>query len=74
MIAETKPGRGGEIQLTDSLARLAVEEGLLALQFEGQRYDTGDKLGFIEATIAFALKRPDLADGTRKILAQYAEK
>ena len=70
-IAETKPGRGGEIQLTDALARLAVEEGLLAYLFDGRRYDTGDKLGFIEATVAFALKRPDLADGVRKILSEY---
>lgn len=72
-IAETKPGRGGEIQLTDALARLAVEEGLLAYLFDGRRYDTGDKLGFIEATVAFALKRPDLADGVRKILSEYLE-
>ncbi len=71
LIAETKPGRGGEIQLTDALARLAVQEGLLAYLFDGRRYDTGDKLGYIEATIAFALKRPDLADGVRKILAEY---
>ncbi|MEW6057780.1 MAG: UTP--glucose-1-phosphate uridylyltransferase GalU [Bdellovibrionota bacterium] len=70
-IAETTPGRGGEIQLTDALARLAVEEGLLAYLFDGRRYDTGDKLGFIEATIAFALKRPDLADGVRRVLSEY---
>ena len=70
-IKETKPGRGGEIQLTDALARLAVEDGLLAYLFDGRRYDTGDKLGFIEATVAFALQRPDLADGVRKILAEY---
>ena len=71
LIEETKPGRGGEIQLTDALARLAVEDGLLAYLFDGRRYDTGDKLGFIEATVAFALKRPDLADGVRKVLAEY---
>jgi len=71
LIAETKPGKGGEIQLTDALARLAKEEGLFAYLFEGRRYDTGDKLGFIEATVAFALERPDLADGVRRILAEY---
>lgn len=70
-IAETKPGRGGEIQLTDALARLAKEDGLLAYLFDGRRYDTGDKLGFIEATVAFALKRPDLAEGVRKVLAEH---
>jgi UTP--glucose-1-phosphate uridylyltransferase len=73
-IAETRPGRGGEIQLTDALARLATEQGLYAYLFDGRRYDTGDKLGFIEATVAFALKRPDLADGVRKILAEYLPK
>ena len=71
LIAETKPGRGGEIQLTDALARLAVQDGLLAYLFDGRRYDTGDKLGYIEATVAFALQRPELADGVRKILAEY---
>ncbi|MBI3556801.1 MAG: UTP--glucose-1-phosphate uridylyltransferase GalU [Deltaproteobacteria bacterium] len=71
LIAETKPGRGGEIQLTDALARLAVQDGLYAYLFDGRRYDTGDKLGYIEATVAFALKRPDLAEGVRKILAEY---
>lgn len=71
ILAETKPGRGGEIQLTDALAQLAVEEGLLAYIFDGKRYDTGDKLGFIEATVAFALERPDMADGVRKILSEY---
>ena len=70
-IEQTKPGKGGEIQLTDALARLATDEGLLAYLFDGRRYDTGDKLGFIEATVAFALQRPDLADGVRRILAQY---
>jgi UTP--glucose-1-phosphate uridylyltransferase len=71
LIASTKAGRGGEIQLTDALARLATDQGLLAYLFDGRRYDTGDKLGFIEATVAFALKRPDLAEGVKKILAEY---
>lgn len=70
-LASAKPGRGGEIQLTDALARLASKEGLMAYLFDGRRYDTGDKLGFIEATIAFALERPDLADGVRKLLTQF---
>ncbi|MBI3544826.1 MAG: UTP--glucose-1-phosphate uridylyltransferase GalU [Deltaproteobacteria bacterium] len=71
ILANTKPGRGGEIQLTDALAQLATGDGLLAYLFDGRRYDTGDKLGYIEATVAFALKRPDLADGVRKVLAEY---
>lgn len=68
ILERTKPGRGGEIQLTDALAELAKKSGLYAYLFEGKRYDTGDKLGYIEATLAFALKRPDLRDGVRKLL------
>jgi UTP--glucose-1-phosphate uridylyltransferase len=55
-------GVGGEIQLTDALVVLAREEGLLGYRFEGERYDAGDRLGFLRANIAFALKRPDLRD------------
>ena len=54
------PGKGGEIQLTDALKTLAQHEAIYAYNFEGRRYDVGDKLGFLEATIDFALKREDL--------------
>jgi UTP--glucose-1-phosphate uridylyltransferase len=54
------PGVGGEIQLTDALAVLAAEEGLLGYRFEGDRYDAGDRFGYLKANVAFALKRPDL--------------
>ena len=57
------PGKGGEIQLTDALQTLATKEAIYAYNFEGRRYDVGDKLGFLEATVDFALKRPDLRDG-----------
>ncbi len=60
-LRQTRLGRGDEIQLTDGLQLLAEKEKLFAYQFEGLRYDTGDRLGFIEATLAFALKRKDLA-------------
>jgi len=73
LLEKTKPGKGGEIQLTDALAQLATEEGLLAYLFEGKRYDTGDKLGYLEATAAFALKRPDLSTEARKIFARLLE-
>ena len=68
---ETKPGKGGEIQLTDALQLLAKRERLLAYQFEGTRYDTGDRLGFIDATVAFALRRPELASGVKEILKKH---
>jgi UTP--glucose-1-phosphate uridylyltransferase len=57
-----EPGVGGEIQLTDALAVLAREEGLLGYRFEGDRYDAGDRFGYLKANIAFALKRPDLRE------------
>ena len=56
------PGKGGEIQLTDALKTLGKQEAIYAYNFEGRRYDVGDKLGFLEATIDFALKRDNLRD------------
>jgi UTP--glucose-1-phosphate uridylyltransferase len=60
-ILETQaPGVGGEIQLTDALARLREVDGLIGFKFEGRRYDAGDKLGYIKANVAYALKREEL--------------
>lgn len=56
-------GVGGEIQLTDALAKLASTEGLIGYRFEGRRYDAGDKVGYLKANIAFGLKRPELREG-----------
>ena len=56
------PGAGGEIQLTDGIARLLDEERVLAYEFEGRRYDCGSKLGYLEATVDFALRHPEVAD------------
>jgi UTP--glucose-1-phosphate uridylyltransferase len=60
ILDQVKPGVGGEIQLTDALAVLAREEGLLGYRFEGERHDAGDRFGFLKANIAFALQRPEL--------------
>lgn len=60
ILESTKPGAGGEIQLTDALKELLKCEAMYAYNFEGRRYDVGDKLGFLEATVEFALKRDDL--------------
>lgn len=68
ILAETVPDRRGEIQLTDGLRRLRQRRPMYALEFEGKRYDTGDKLGFLKATVEFALARPDLADEFRAYL------
>lgn len=61
-LEHTKPGAGGEIQLTDALKTLAAEQGMYAYNFEGRRYDVGDRMGFLEATVEFALRRDDLHD------------
>jgi UTP--glucose-1-phosphate uridylyltransferase len=68
ILADTPPDRRGEIQLTDGLRRLRQRRPMYAVEFEGKRYDTGDKLGFLKATVEFALARPDLADDLRAYL------
>ncbi len=60
ILQQQPPGRGGEIQLTDGLAQLVRERQVFGCQFLGDRYDIGDKFGFVRATVAYALKRPDL--------------
>jgi UTP--glucose-1-phosphate uridylyltransferase len=70
-ILETQqPGKGGEIQLTDALRTLVKSEALYAYTFEGKRYDVGDKLGFLEATVDYALKNPELKDKFIEIIKQ----
>jgi UTP--glucose-1-phosphate uridylyltransferase len=70
LLEQVTPGVGGEIQLTDALAMLAKEEGLLGYRFEGQRYDAGDRLGYLKANIAFAMKRPEIAGPLRDYLRE----
>ena len=62
ILENTKPGAGGEIQLTDALKELAKIEDMIAYEFEGKRYDVGDKLGFLQATVEFALKNDELKE------------
>jgi UTP--glucose-1-phosphate uridylyltransferase len=62
-IRELKPGSGGELQLTDAIAAMLAEEQVYAYEFEGTRYDCGDKLGYLQATIAYGLKHPDVGKG-----------
>lgn len=65
LLAQVKPGAGGEIQLTDGLLALARRRKLYGYEFEGIRYDLGDRVGFLTAQIGFGLKRPELADSLR---------
>lgn len=62
ILEQTQPGRGGEIQLTDALKVLAKEQTMYAYDFMGRRYDVGDKLGYLTATVEYALRRDDLRD------------
>jgi UTP--glucose-1-phosphate uridylyltransferase len=67
---KTEAGRGGEIQITDAIRRLLEQQPVYAYMFEGTRYDAGDKLGFLKATVEFALRRPDLGGAFRKYLKE----
>ena len=67
-IENTKPGAGGEIQITDAMRALLRKRDFYAVRFEGTRHDAGDKLGFLIATVEFALKRPDLGPRFREYL------
>jgi len=74
ILEHTKPGKGGEIQLTDALKELSQREAMYAYDFEGKRYDVGDKQGFLEATVEFALRREDLREEFLKYLLKVTEK
>jgi UTP--glucose-1-phosphate uridylyltransferase len=68
LLEQTTPGAGGEIQLTDGIKALLKEGKVFGYTFEGKRYDAGDKLGMLEATVEFALKRKDLGPHFRAYL------
>ena len=68
MLEKTAPGKGGEIQLTDGLRLLLEKQKIYAYQFEGIRYDTGTPLGFLKASVEFALNRPDIGPNFREYL------
>ncbi|MGI6575365.1 MAG: UTP--glucose-1-phosphate uridylyltransferase GalU [bacterium] len=73
LLEEAKPGAGGEIQLTDSLNRLAQEEPVYACTFAGKRYDAGDLLGYLQTTVEFALQREDIADEFAEFLQRVLQ-
>jgi UTP--glucose-1-phosphate uridylyltransferase len=70
-LARMERGAGGEVQLTDGMASLIGKQPFHGLRYEGRRFDCGDKAGFLEAQIAFALKRPDMAPAVREFLKRY---
>ncbi|OGR01755.1 MAG: UTP--glucose-1-phosphate uridylyltransferase [Deltaproteobacteria bacterium RIFOXYD12_FULL_50_9] len=70
LLGRTTPGHGGEIQLTDALLALSKKRTMYAYEFEGTRFDAGDKLGYLKAIVAFALRHPVLADDFRDYIKQ----
>ena len=70
LLEKTEPGRGNEIQLTDAICKLAHEKPVYAYNFSGRRYDIGDKQGYLEATVEYALKRPEIRDKFLNYLAK----
>lgn len=71
LLEQTEKGAGGEIQLTDAIAKLLEEETVMAYEFKGRRYDCGSKLGYLEATVEFGLKHPELKDEFLEYLRSY---
>jgi len=67
-IQHLKPGAGGELQLTDAIAALLIEQQVLAYAFDGIRYDCGSKLGYLQATVEYALKHPEVQDDFSRYL------
>jgi len=68
LLEATEPGHGGEIQLTDALRALAERHGLYGVKVDGVRHDAGDKVGYLRANLAYALKRPDLRDAVKAMM------
>lgn len=73
-LEKVTPGRGGEIQLTDGISQLARQKRVYGYEFEGEYYDIGNKLGFVRATVAFALKRPELEEPVKEYLRSVIHK
>ena len=73
ILENLKPGYGGEIQLTDGLGQLCKQEEMMAVDFEGKRYDTGNLKGFLEATIDFSLEHPETGEWLKRFLREKAQ-
>ena len=71
MLEQTEKGAGGEIQLTDAIAKLLQQETVMAYLFEGKRYDCGSKMGYLQATVEYALKHPELREDFMAYLKSY---
>lgn len=72
ILEHTAPGAGGEIQLTDAMREIAVRDGMIAVDFDGKRYDMGNKLGIMQASVEVALKHPEIGADFRRYLKELA--
>lgn len=72
ILENTKPGAGGELQLTDAMRELAVKEGMIGVDFDGTRYDMGNKLGVLQAIVEVGLKHPETGEGFREYLKKIS--
>jgi len=73
VLGKTRPGHGGEIQLTDALLALAKKRGMYAYEFQGKRYDAGDKLGYLKAIVDFAMRHPTLGEPFKQYICSVCE-
>ena len=73
ILDNTAPGAGGEIQLTDAMRTLTLQKGMTGVEYEGTRYDMGNKLGIMQAAVEQALVHPEIGDGFRKYLKEFSK-
>ena len=73
ILERTQPGIGGEIQLTDAMREIAVTDGMTAVEFEGRRYDMGNKFGILQAQIEVGLEHPETKDQLREYIKELAK-
>ncbi|MGN1131398.1 MAG: UTP--glucose-1-phosphate uridylyltransferase GalU [Ruminococcus sp.] len=71
ILENTKPGKGGEIQLTDAMREIAVTEGMTAVEYTGTRYDMGNKLGILQASVEVGVNHPEIGEGLREYLKEF---
>ncbi|MGN0459699.1 MAG: UTP--glucose-1-phosphate uridylyltransferase GalU [Ruminococcus sp.] len=73
ILENTKPGKGGEIQLTDAMREIAVTEGMTAVEYTGTRYDMGNKLGILQASVEVGVNHPEIGEGLKEYLKEFVK-
>ena len=73
ILENTRPGAGGEIQITDAMKKISNQNGIIAVDFEGKRYDIGNKFGAIQANVEFGLEHPEISDQFKNYLKNHLD-